>query len=272
MVAVFGVVGMLSGQRERRNVRPWLAWTLGCAAGVASFAIVSWRADVDSALAWPTATLAGTATAVLVGFSETTTEHERDEAVNPSLLLQDRPSLRLSPTAEVAGTVATLGLAGATLGLHAWQAEASWHHVARVLTGSLYVILVPGWYLSSLFNRSRLDIIERCTLAVILSLVAVPLGLMWIHFLGGRIDFLTTWALVLALAAAAAVLNRLRVLLTASKKEERQSLLQRLMALWESRSLNERAIVLSAFFWLVIMASLTWTVAAPEHAPYGLLR
>jgi uncharacterized membrane protein len=272
MVAVFGVVGMLSGQRERRNVRPWLAWTMGCAGGVASFAIVSWRADVDSALAWPTATLAGIATAVLVGFSETTTEDEQNEANNPPLLLQDRSGLRFLPRADVAAALITLGLAGSTLALHAWQAEAGWHHVARVLTGSLYVILVPGWYLSSLFNGSKLDIIDRCALVVALSLVAVPLGLMWIYFLGGHIDFLTTWALVLALAAAAPVLNRLRTLPSASKGEERQSLLQGLIALWESRSVNEKAIVLSVLFWLVVIGSLAWTVAGPERAPYSLLR
>ena len=60
-VAVLGIVAMLSSERHQAATRLWLTWALGCAAGLASFAIVGWRAEVDSAIAWPTATLAGIA-------------------------------------------------------------------------------------------------------------------------------------------------------------------------------------------------------------------
>ena len=271
-VAVLGAVGMLSGQGREGPTKLWLAWALGCAAGLASFAIVAWRAEVDLAIAWPTATLAGIATAMLVAFSETAAEDTLAQTGNASLAHEDEPGQRPSLPDGAVRSAVTLALAAVTLVLHAWQTDAGWYQPTRVIAGSLYVIVVPGWHLSSLFNGRKLDIIDRCALVVALSLVAVPLGLMWIHFLGGHIDFLTTWALVLALAAAAAVLNRLRTLLSASKGEERQSLLQRLIALWGSRSVNEKAIVLSAFFWLVVIGSLAWTAAGPEHAPYGLLR
>jgi hypothetical protein len=66
-VAVLGMVSMLSSQGQAPNTKLWLSCALGCAASAACFAIVAWRAEVDTAVAWPIATLAD-ATAVLVGY------------------------------------------------------------------------------------------------------------------------------------------------------------------------------------------------------------
>ena len=218
-VAVLGALGMLSSPSQERPSRLWLAWALGCAAGLASSAIIAWRAEVEPAIAWPTATLAGIATAVLVAFSETAVEDRPARAAKASPAVRDERSRRQRMAEAVVRTTVTLALAGATLAFHAWQTDAGWYQPARIVAGSLYVIVVPGWHLSSLFDGGRLDIIERSTLAVALSLVTVPLGLMWIHFLGGHIDFWATWALVLALVVISILLGRVRLLLSAIAQE-----------------------------------------------------
>ena len=254
-VAVLGIVAMLSGQEQEANTELWLSWALGCAAGLVSFAIVAWRAEVDSAVAWPTATLAGIAAAVLVGFSESTTQ-DRDQTSR----LEGERAWRSWLPAEVTRSAVTLALAAATLVLYAWRADADWYQATRVIVGSLYVIVVPGWHLSSLFDRSRLDLIERLTLAVVLSLVAVPLGLMWINFLGGRIDFWTVWTLVLALAVLGTLLNRARLVLSAAAQDDGPRSKGGLLALWNARSVNEKAVLLSAMLWLVAIGGLATRV------------
>ncbi len=274
-VAVLGVVGMLSSSGRDRQVKLWLAWALGCAAGLASFAIVAWRAEVDPAIAWPTATLAGIATAVLVAYSETAAEAAPAQAGNASLLREsygsvqtdgrsvvgDEPGQRPWLPDEAARSAVTLALAGVTLVLHAWQTDAGWYQPTRVLVGSLYVIVVPGWHLSTLFNASKLDLIERGTLVIALSLVAVPLGLMWIHFLGGRIDFWATWTLVLALAVISALLNRARLLLSATARENGASRGVVPLAWWLSRSVTEKALLLSVMLWMLAVAGLATRIS-----------
>ncbi len=220
-VAVLGALGMLSSPSHERPARLWLAWALGCAAGLASSAIIAWRAEVEPAIAWPTATLAGIATAVLVAFSETAVEDRPTRTANasPATAIGDAPARRQPAAEAVVRTAVTLVLAGATLAFHAWQIDAGWYQPTRIVVGSLYVIVVPGWHLSRLFDGGKLDFIERSTLAVALSLVTVPLGLMWTHFLGARIDFWTIWALVLALVVISILPGRVRLLLSAIAQE-----------------------------------------------------
>jgi hypothetical protein len=266
-VAVLGVVGMLSGQGQEGAGRLWLAWALGCAAGLACFAIVAWRAEVDPGIAWPTATLAGIATAVLVAFSEATAEDTIAQAGDTSQLRESHGTAanelgwRASLSDEAVRSAVTLALAGATLALHAWQTDAGWYQPTRVLVGSLYVIVVPGWHLSSLFNSTRLDLIERGTLTVALSLVAVPLGLMWIHFLGGRIDFWAIWTLVLALAVIGAVLNRVRLLLSSTGQGSGGSRGAAPLPWWNSRTAPERAVLLSVMLWMLAIAGLATRIS-----------
>ncbi len=258
-VGVLGVVAMLSGPSQEATTRLWLTWALGCAGGLASFAIVAWRAEVDPAIAWPAATLAGIATAVLVGFSEATAEDTANQASGDSGDPHAEPSRRpLVPAGGVRSAV-TLALAAATLALHAWQMDAGWYQPTRIVVGSLYVIVVPGWHLSSLFDGSRLDLIERTTLAVVLSLVAVPLGLMWVNFLGGRIDFWSIWTLVLALAVLSALLRRASLVLSGAVREEGRGR-GGLLALWCSRSVSEQAVLLSVMLWLLAVGGLATRV------------
>ncbi|MDP2948963.1 MAG: hypothetical protein Q8P22_05450, partial [Chloroflexota bacterium] len=296
MVAIFGVLGMLSGQgqegpapspssgqalsaveeavkpfSQRLILRRRLAWALGCAAGLASFAIVTWRVDAEAAIAWPTALLAGLATAVLVGLSEAPGEDQPDETPNPASLPPDKPNRRLSLPTEAAGAAVALGLAGATLALHAWQTDAGWYQPPRVVVGSLYVLVVPGWYLSRLFADGKLDLIERSVLVVALSVVAVPLGLMWINFLGGRIDFLTTWTLVLAIAVLGAVLSRARLILSAAATEGEASRRAGILTIWNSRPSTQKALLLSMGLWLLAIGGLAAAAAAPGQGPYGIL-
>jgi hypothetical protein len=254
-VAVLGIVSMLSSQGREANTKLWLSWALGCAAGVASFIIVAWRADVEPAVAWPTATLAGIATAVLVGFSESTARDTPDPASRASPALEGR-RWRWWLQAGVAQAVVTLTLAGATLALHAWPADGGWYQPTRTVVGSLYVIVVPGWYLSSLFDGSKLDIIERLTLAVVLSVVSVPLGLMWIHFLGGHIDFWAVWTLVLALAVFGVLLNWARLALSAAAQDDGPARKASPLALWNARAVSDKAVLLSAMLWLLATAGL----------------
>jgi len=252
-VAVLGIVSMLSSQGQAANTKLWLSWALGCAAGAACFVIVAWRAEVDSAVAWPTATLAGIATAVLVGFSESMARDTPDQA---GLATEGDHGRGWPLPAHPEQAAATLALAAATLALHAWPSDAGWYQPTRTVVGSLYVIVVPGWHLSSLFDRSKLDVIERVTLAVVLSLVTVPLGLMWIHFLGGRIDFWAVWTLVLALAVLGALLNWARLALSSAAQGHGAGLL----ALWSARSVNQQAVLLSAVLWLLAIGGLTTRV------------
>ena len=259
-VAVLGIVAMLSGREQEASTELWLSWALGCAAGLASFAIVAWRAEVDSAVAWPTATLAGIAAAVLVGFSESTAQDTADEASTARPAVEPQRGSTRWLTAKGAKPAVTLALAAATLVLYAWRADADWYQATRVVVGSLYVIVVPGWHLSSLFDRSRLDLIERVTLAVVLSLVAVPLGLMWLNFLGGRIDFWTVWTLVLALAVLGTLLNRAHLVLSAAAQDDGPRSKGGLLALWNARSVNEKAVLLSAMLWLVAIGGLATRV------------
>ena len=255
-VAVIGAVGMLSSQGREGPAKLWLAWALGCAAGLASFAIVAWRAEVDPAIAWLTATLAGITTAVLVAFSEATAEDTRPQIDNVSPAGEEETERRPSLPDGHVRTVVTLALAGVTLVLHAWQTDAGWYQPTRVVVGSLYVIVVPGWHLSSLFGGNKLDLIERGTLAVALSLVTVPLGLMWIHFLGGHIDFWATWILVVVLVIISALLNRVRLLLSAIGQESRASQGTVSPARGGLRSAVEKAVLVSVVLWMLTMAGL----------------
>jgi len=253
-VAVLGAVGMLSSQGREGPATLWLAWALGCAAGLASFAIVAWRAEVEPAIAWPTATLAGIATAVLVAFSETAAEDTPAQAGNASP--PHAPGRRRLLPGGAARSAVTLALAGVTLALHAWQTDAGWYQPTRVIAGSLYVIVVPGWHLSSLFGAGKLDLIERGTLAAALSLVTVPLGLMWVNFLGGHIDFWATWALILALVVISALLNQLRLLLSATAQENSASRRAAPLAWWNSRSAGAKSMLLSVMLWMLAIAGL----------------
>jgi hypothetical protein len=255
-VAILGAVGMLSSQGREGPAKLWLAWALGCAAGMASFAIIAWRAEVDPVIAWPTATLAGIATAVLVAFSETAAEDTLAQAGNVSLACEDEPDRRRSLSDGAVRSAVTLALAGVTLALHAWQTDAGWYQPTRVIVGSLYVIVVPGWHLSSLFGGSKLDLIERCVLAIVLSLVTVPLGLMWVDFLGGRIDFWATWILVLALVVISALLNRVRILLSANAQESRASRSAAPLGRGNPRPAIEKAVLLSVMMWVLAMVGL----------------
>jgi len=259
-VAVLGVIAMLSSERHQAATRLWLTWALGCAAGLASFAIVGWRAEVDSAIAWPTATLAGIAAAVLVGFSEAATQDASDEASTARPALEPERGWALWSTAEKARPAVTLALAAATLALHAWHVDAAWYQPTRTIVGSLYVILVPGWHLSSLFDSNKLDFIERGTLAVVLSLVAVPLGLMWVNFLGGHIDFWAVWAVVLALAVLSALLKRARLVLSAAAQGDGPARSGSLLALWNTRSVTDKAALLSVILWLLAVGGLATRV------------
>jgi len=259
-VAVLGIVAMLSGERHQATTRLWLSCALGCAAGLASFAIVAWRAEVDSAVAWPTATLAGIATAVLVGFSEATTEDTSKEARSVSLAIEGEPGWRSLLPPEAVRSAVTLALAAFTLALHAWQVDAGWYQPTRTIVGSLYVILIPGWHLSSLFDGNKLDFIERGTLAVVLSLVAVPLGLMWVNFLGGQIDFWAVWAMVLALAVLSALLRRVRLALSTAAQGDGSARSGSLLALWNARSVTEKAVLLSVLLWLLAVGGLATRV------------
>ncbi len=258
-VAVLGIVSMLSSPGQVASTKLWLSCALGCAAGLASFAIVAWRAEVDAAVAWPTATLAGIATAVLVGFSESTAHDPPDQAGANLALERERGGRSWLP-AHAAQTAVTLALAAGALALNAWRADAAWYQPTRTVVGSLYVIVVPGWHLSSLFDRSRLDLIERATLAVVLSLVTVPLGLMWLNFLGGRIDFWAVWALVLALAVVGALLNWARLERSTAAQDHARAGKRSLLALWSARSVNQRAVLLSAVLWLLAIGGLATRV------------
>ena len=255
-VAVLGIVAMLSSERHQAATRLWLTWALGCAAGLASFAIVAWRAEVDPAVAWPTATLAGIAAAVLVGFSEATTQDTPDEASTARPALEPERGWPSWSTAEGARPGVTLALAAATLALHAWQVDAAWYQPTRIVVGSLYVILIPGWHLSSLFDGNKLDFIERGTLAIVLSLVAVPLGLMWVNFLGGQIDFWAVWAVVLASAVLSVLLRRARLVLSAAARRDGPARSGSLLVLWNARSVTEKAVLLSVLFWVLAVGGL----------------
>jgi len=259
-VAVLGIVAMLSSERRQAATRLWLTWALGCAAGLASFAIVAWRAEVDSAVAWPTATLAGIAAAVVVGFSEATPQDTPDEASTARPALEPERGWPSWLTTEGARPAVTLALAAATLVLHAWQVDADWYQPTRIIVGSLYVILIPGWHLSSLIDGNRLDFIERGTLAVVLSLVAVPLGLMWVNFLGGQIDFWAVWTVVLALAVLSALLRRARLALSAATQRDGTTGSGSLLALWNARSITEKAVLLSVLLWLIAVGGLATRV------------
>jgi uncharacterized membrane protein len=259
-VAVLGIVAMLSSERHQAATRLWLTWALGCAAGLASFAIVAWRAEVDAAVAWPTATLAGIAAAVLVGFSEATTQDAPDEASTARPTLEPERGWPSWLTAEGAKPAVTLALAAATLALHAWQVDAGWYQPTRIIVGSLYVILIPGWHLSSLFDGNKLDFIERGTLAIVLSLVAVPLGLMWVNFLGGQIDFWAVWAVVLASAVLSALLRRARLALSAAAQRDGPARSGGLLAQWNSRSVTDKAVLLSVMLWLLAVGGLATRV------------
>ena len=259
-VAVLGIVAMLSSERHQAATRLWLTWALGCAAGLASFAIVAWRAEVDSAVAWPTATLAGIAAAVLVGFSEATTQDTPDEASTARPALEPERGWPSLLPAEGTKSAVTLALAAATLALHAWQVDAGWYQPTRIIVGSLYVILIPGWHLSSLFDGNKLDFIERGTLAIVLSLVAVPLGLMWVNFLGGQIDFWTVWAVVLASAVLSVLLRRARLALSAAAQRDGPARSGSLLASWHARSFTEKAVLLSVLLWLLAVGGLATRV------------
>jgi uncharacterized membrane protein len=258
-VAVLGIVSMLSSPGQVANTTLWLTWALGCAAGLASFAIVAWRADVDAAVAWPTATLAGIATAVLVGFSESAVHDPPGQAGANPALGRERGWRSWLP-ADAARTALTLALAAGALALNAWRTDAAWYQPTRTVVGSLYVIVVPGWHLSGLFDRSRLDLIERATLAVVLSLVTVPLGLMWLNFLGARIDFWSIWALVLALAMVGALLNWAHLTRSTATQGHAPASNGSLLALWSARSINQRAVLLSAMLWLLAIGGLATRV------------
>jgi hypothetical protein len=258
-VAVLGIVSMLSSPGQEAATKLWLSWALGCAAGLASFAIVSWRADVDSVVAWPTATLAGIAAAVLVGFSESAPQGP-DQPTGASPALDRERTWKPMLPADVTRSAVTLALAGATLALHVWGADDGWYRPARVIAGSLYVIVVPGWHLLALFDRGELDLIERATLTAVLSLVAVPLGLMWVDFLGGRIDFWAVWTLVLAVAVLGVLLKRAHLLLSAAAQEGGPGTKRGLLALWNARSVNEKAVLLSAMLWLLAIGGLATRV------------
>jgi hypothetical protein len=258
-VAVLGLVSMLSSQGQAPNTKLWLSCALGCAAGAACFAIVAWRAEVDTAIAWPIATLAGIATAVLVGFSESPAQGKASATAGAgaTLGLRVRRRWRSAGVAEVA---ITLALAAITLELNAWSTDAGWYQPTRTVAGSLYVIAVPGWYLSSLFDGNRFDLIQRATLAVALSLVTVPLGLMWLDFLGGHIDFWAVWALVLALALLGAVLNWARSTLLMAAHEHEPARRAGLLASWSAWPVGERAVLLSAVLWLLAVGGLATRV------------
>jgi len=259
-VAVLGIVSMLSSPGQVASTKLWLSCALGCAAGLASFAIVAWRTEVDSAVAWPTATLAGIATAVLVGFSEATTQDTPDEASTARPALEPERGWPSWLTTEGARPTVTLALAASTLALHTWQVDVGWYQPTRIIVGSLYVILIPGWHLSSLFDGNKLDFIERGTLAVVLSLVAVPLGLMWVNFLGGQIDFWAVWAVVLALAVLSALLRRARLALSAAAHEDGRGRRGGLLAQWNARSVTDKAVLLSVMLWLLAIGGLATRV------------
>ena len=129
------------------------------------------------------------------------------------------------------------------------------------MAGSLYVIVVPGWHLSTLFDANKLDLIERGTLTVALSIVTVPLGLMWIYFLGGRIDFWATWSVVLALAVIGALLNQVRVLLSATAQDSEASRRAAPLAWWFSRSVTDKAVLVSVMLWMLTVAALATRIS-----------
>jgi hypothetical protein len=258
-VAVLGMVSMLSSQGQAPNTKLWLSCALGCAASAACFAIVAWRAEVDTAVAWPMATLAGIATAVLVGFSEASGQGTAGAAATADSAPEFRAHRWALPAGIAQGGI-TLTLAATTLALNAWSTDAGWYQPARIVAGSLYVIAVPGWYLSSLFDGTRFDLIQRATLAVALSLVAVPLGLMWLDFLGGHIDFWAVWALVLALALLGAVLNWARSTLLMAAQEHGPARTAGLLTSWSAWPVGERAVLLSAVLWLLAVGGLATRV------------
>jgi len=261
-VAVLGAVAMLSAQDHKRPAKLWLAWALGCTAGLASLAIVAWQADVEPPIAWSTATLAGVATAVLVAFSETVTEGAPAQAGHAILAHQEGPPPPPFQLREALAPAVTLVLAGATLALHVWETNADWYEPTRVVIGSLYVIVVPGWHLSRLFGAGKLDLIERGTLALALSLVTVPLGLMWINFLGGRIDFWSTWALVLALAVIGVLLSQVRLLFSATAGDSAARRAATPFAWRDSHSVSQKPVLVSALLWMLPVASLATRIGS----------
>jgi len=100
--------------------------------------------------------------------------------------------------------------------------------------------------------------------------VAVPLGLMWVNFLGGRIDFLTTWTIVLAIAVLGAVLSRARLILAAAMDGE-AGRRAGILAVWNSRPSAQKALLLSMGLWLLAIGGLATAAAAPGQGPYGIL-
>ena len=51
--------------------------------------------------------------------------------------------------------------------------------VLRIILGSVYVLFIPGYFLTqAIFKKDEIDILELITLSIVLSITAVPLAVL----------------------------------------------------------------------------------------------
>lgn len=79
--------------------------------------------------------------------------------------------------------------------------------VLRVVLGSVYVLFVPGYFLTqALFKRDEIDFLENITLSIVLSVTAVPLAVLLASTVFGvRINALNS-IIIIALIVVLSVL------------------------------------------------------------------
>ncbi len=64
--------------------------------------------------------------------------------------------------------------------------------IIKIITGSLFVLFLPGFFLSFIFMKgSTVDLLERLAISFALSISVVPLIVFYINILGVPINFLS---------------------------------------------------------------------------------
>jgi uncharacterized membrane protein len=82
--------------------------------------------------------------------------------------------------------------------------------IIRTVLGAFYILFLPGFAVSFLFfARSKIGVIERVALSIVLSIAIIPLLTFYLNLVGLKISFWSVFAEVAFVIMASAVAAKL---------------------------------------------------------------
>lgn len=88
----------------------------------------------------------------------------------------------------------------------------------RILCTLVFVLVMPGyWFINLFYKPKEMDLFERIILALVMSLIIVPLPLFYLNKIGLKLNLLNNVMVVLAINFVLAMSNLIKKIFLSSK-------------------------------------------------------